>query len=259
MFTLRRGRRIASALFLFACSAYGQYSGAAACRGCHPKQSQTQAKSGHALALSGGPTGWNFGAGVQAVTPVSPLDKDFYVEHGLSDYKGTKLLTPGHRDSKGVRYRITDPDSKILRCFQCHSTGPLTLSTEMTILPAEKGVRCEACHGSGQNHIEQGGAKPAIFSPGSLNAPAMNEFCGNCHRKPAKANEDTDWSDAWNARHQPVYLDKSPCFQKSKGALTCITCHNPHEPLARTGYDAICQNCHAKPLHKSAAAAMSSW
>ena len=210
-------------------------------------------KSGHARALSGGATEWNFGAGVQAVTPVSQIDQEYYLEHGLSDYKGTKYLTPGHKDSKGERYRITDPESKILRCFQCHSTGPLKLTAEMTILPAENGIRCEACHGPGQDHIARGGSKLGVFNPGALNASAMNEFCGNCHRKPAKAEDDTDWSNAWNTRHQPVYLDQSACFQKSKGALNCVTCHNPHEPLGRYDYNAICQNCHAKPLHKAIA------
>ena len=263
MLTATWGRRIASALFLFTCTAFGQYAGATSCKSCHPKQSESQAKSGHALALSGGATEWNFGAGVQAVTPVSQLDKEFYLEHGLSDYKGTRLLTPGHKDSKGVRYRITDPESKILRCFQCHSTGPLALTPEMTILPSEQGIRCEACHGPGQEHIARGGAKAAIFNPGTLNAQAINEFCGNCHRKPATVNDDTDWNNAWNTRHEPVYLDKSACFQKSQGALTCMTCHSPHEPLARTGvagnkqagnqYDAICQNCHARPQHKAVA------
>jgi hypothetical protein len=249
---------VAPVLFFFSSIAYGQYAGATACKGCHAREWETQARSGHARALSGGPTEWNFGAGEQAITPVSKLDNEYYLEHGVSDYKGVKNLTPGHKDAKGARYRITDPESKILRCFQCHSTGPPRLSDDMTILPAENGVRCEACHGPGQDHIARGGGKFAIFNPGSLNGSGMNEFCGNCHRKPAKADDDTNWSDPWNTRHEPVYLDKSVCFQKSKGALSCITCHSPHAPLAHSGYDAICRNCHAKPAHKTVVSAQKS-
>ncbi len=255
---LTMGRTTFLAVFLLATTtANGQYAGADACKSCHPNQYALQSQSGHGKALSGGPTHWNFGAGVQAITPVSKLNDEFYLEHGQSDFKGVKDRTPGHTTSKGVQYRITDPGSQIMKCFQCHSTGPLNLSASLSIEPSEHGVRCESCHGPGTAHIEQGGSKTAIFNPSQLNASAMNEFCGNCHRKPG---EDTDWTKAWNTRHQPIYLNQSTCFQKSNGALNCITCHKPHESLVRTGsaltrYDAICSSCHAKPNHKAIAVA----
>ena len=229
-------------------TANGQFVGATACKACHPAHYAAQSQSGHAKALSGGPTLWNFGAGVQAITPVNKLNDEFYLEHGQSDFKGVKDLTPGHTNSRGVQYRITDPGSQIMKCFQCHSTGPLKLTESFAIQPTEHGVRCESCHGPGAGHIEQGGSKLAIFNPSQLNAAAMNDFCGNCHRKPG---EDTDWTKPWNTRHQPIYLNQSACFQKSKGAVNCITCHKPHEPLARGSYDEYCSNCHAKPIHKT--------
>src|SRR5260370_23509787 len=119
-----------------------QYAGSEACKPCHPAQSLSQSKSGHASALAiaraGSPGQWAFGAGDQAITYVSQLDEDWYVEHGLSYYSKTKsmALTPGHKSPGGVRYRIFDPAADILRCFQCHSTGMLTMGAGHKIQPA---------------------------------------------------------------------------------------------------------------------------
>lgn len=41
-----------------------------------------------------------------------------------------------------------------MRCFQCHSTGPLALGDGFTLRPRELGVRCEACHGPGRSHVQ---------------------------------------------------------------------------------------------------------
>src|SRR5260370_3907714 len=110
-----------------------QYAGSEACKPCHPAQSLSQSKSGHARALAiaraGSPGQWAFGAGDQAITYVSQLDEDWYIEHGLSFYTNTKsmALTPGHKNTGGVRYRIFDPDPNILPCFPCPSTAPLAV------------------------------------------------------------------------------------------------------------------------------------
>ncbi len=39
----------------------------------------------------------------------------------------SSISRPGHQNADGVRYRIFDPSAGILRCFACHSTGPVTL------------------------------------------------------------------------------------------------------------------------------------
>ncbi|MBI3682344.1 MAG: hypothetical protein HY235_18350 [Acidobacteria bacterium] len=200
------------------------------------------------------PGEWAFGAGAQAVTFVSPLDEDHYLEHGLSWYAASKsmALTPGHRRPDGERYRTFDPGAAILRCFQCHSTGPPRLSGGFRIEPFEAGVQCEACHGPGAAHASS--QKP-ILNPKRLAADAINELCGACHRKPAAAGSDTDWSNPWNTRHQPLYLAESSCFRKSAGKLSCFTCHSPHAPVSREAavYGGACSGCHARPRHRTAA------
>ncbi len=232
--------------------AAGQYTGSAVCAGCHPSQFKTQSASAHARALVKADPEWAFGAGVQATTYVSQLGAETYLEHGLSFYSATKskALTPGHRDANGVRYRTFDPAAQIMRCFQCHSTGTLSLGARQEIVPAEPGVRCESCHGPGAKHVAAKGGRLEIFNPKRLTAVGINEFCGNCHRMPPALGEDTDWSNAWNARHQPVYLSQSECFRKSNGQLSCFSCHDPHGGQRA----AACQQCHAKPRHRAAVA-----
>jgi hypothetical protein len=232
--------------------ATAQYVGSLACKSCHEAEFSRQSSSEHALALLPDlKTEWAFGAGTQVISFVSQVDGGSYREDGMSYYpsKKAKALTPGHMKPDGTVYRIFDPDSAILRCFQCHSTGPLRLAANNKIVVKETGVRCEACHGPGGEHAKKGD-KYAIFTPRRLNAAAINQFCGACHRKTAGSNEETDWRDPWNVRYAPLGLSESACFRQSKGALTCMTCHDPHDSLQRTGYDAKCSNCHPKPVHK---------
>ncbi|MGH9720534.1 MAG: multiheme c-type cytochrome, partial [Bryobacteraceae bacterium] len=158
-----------------------QHAGSEACRKCHAAQFAAHAKTGHARALRPAPpeakADWAFGSGLQAVTYVSRIDEDFYFEHGLTLYTATGKLgiTPGHRTTSGERYRIFDPGAAILRCFQCHSTGPLGLAEGSRIQPFEVGVQCETCHGPGAEHASS--QKP-IRNPKRLSAAELNSLCG---------------------------------------------------------------------------------
>jgi hypothetical protein len=237
-------------IVLLARFAPGQYAGSKSCAPCHPLQSASQAKTGHArsLASGGDKADWAFGAGDQAVTYVSRINDEFYLEHGLTWFAASKSMkiTPGHRNEAGERYRTFDPDAAILRCFQCHSTGPLRLTESFSIQPSEPGVNCEACHGPGADH-------KAIRNPRKLPAAQINDLCGTCHRMPAPAGTNTDWSNPWNARHQPLYLAESACFKNSQGRLSCLTCHPAHQPVSRraSDYDRQCSSCHPKVRHKT--------
>ncbi len=220
------------------------------------------------------PIDWAFGAGDQAVTFVSRLDEDTYLEHRYSFYTRASGfdLTPGHPikakagypNAAGVVYPTFDPEARIMRCFQCHSTGQLSLGAHMEIVPGELGVRCEACHGPGKAHVDNiragqlASAREAIRNPGRMPAAEQTRFCGECHRKPQQGETATNWNDPWNSRHQPLYLAQSACFQKSGGRLTCLTCHDPHDPLRRNDpafYNAKCGSCHGAQPHPALAVA----
>src|SRR5207248_2666499 len=82
-------------------------------------------------------------------------------------------------------------------------------------------------------------------NPGRMSASDLNQFCGNCHRAPQDGPL-SNWTKAWNVRHQPIYLSQSACFLKSNGALSCLTCHDSHRELDRDSawYDQKCAGCH---------------
>jgi tetratricopeptide (TPR) repeat protein len=242
------------------------YIGSAVCRNCHAAQFESQSKSGHAHALRralpsdpgpGSHAQWAFGAGAKATTWVSQTGEENIAEHGLTYYAATKslALTPGHTTSADTIFRTFDPVGTALRCFRCHSTGPVTLAANFKVQPSEPGVHCEACHGPGQAHANSGG-RAAIQNPGRLIAAQINVLCGACHRQASDLDDDTDWTNAWNVRHEPAYLHRAACFRNSNGALSCVTCHDPHQPLKTTAasYDAKCLSCHQKTTHSVAIA-----
>ena len=220
------------------------FAGAKACAVCHSEIAAPQAGTHHAGALKPETKRWAFGSGAQAITYVSQVNEDTYLEHGLSWYKktGSTALTPGHRSATGVTYSTFASDAALLRCFQCHSTGKLQLTAGRAIQPAELGVRCEACHGAGSAHTAAP-ARTNIVNPRRLTAVQVNDLCGQCHRMPLVA---ANFENAWNVRHQPVYLSQSACFLKSGGQLSCLSCHGPHEDRPAV---ANCSGCHAKPKH----------
>jgi len=213
------------------------------------------------------PIEWAFGAGDQAVTFVSRVDADWYLEHYFTYYSSLGALapTPGHEGyrsntlelARGVLYRSVDPASGILKCFRCHCTGPPVIASDREIRPAEVGVRCEGCHGPGSRHVEAASAGRAsqslIQNPGRLSASEINLFCGGCHRSPEEGPL-SNTAKAWNVRHQPISLSRSGCFLKSQEKLSCLTCHDPHAKLNRdsASYDRKCASCHGAVRHHSA-------
>jgi hypothetical protein len=203
------------------------------------------------------PMEWAFGSGAQAVTFVSKVSPDWYVEHYTTYYSALRSWgpTPGQSDLRpislpeaaGLLYKTHDPQTGIAGCFACHSTGPVAFASTGDPRLTELGVRCEACHGAGAAHASAP-SRQNVGNPARLSAAQLNDFCGQCHRPPASKGVRIDWNYAWNVRHQPIYLSESACFRKSGGALSCLTCHDPHDPAGRkpaTHYNARCVNCHS--------------
>ena len=141
------------------------------------------------------------------------------------------------------------------RCFGCHTTSS-TVSKHFEPANAVLGISCEACHGAGSKHVaamkagELDLGSAAVVNPKDLRPVDLVDFCGACH---------TTWWDAKrigaigvaNVRFQPYRLESSRCWGKGDARLTCISCHNPHQPLVRQAraYDSRCLSCHASSKH----------
>lgn len=148
-------------------------------------------------------------------------------------------------------------NSELLRCFSCHSLGA-NVGGQLDTSKVIRGVTCEACHGQGLKHVQAMEAsqlqqgigdeegRELIFSPGSLSPGDSVDFCGSCHGT---------WQDVKllhlsgtaNVRTQAYRLMSSRCWGDGDARLTCIACHNPHEPLSKDAgsYDSKCLACHA--------------
>ena len=209
------------------------------------------------------PLAWAFGLGNKGQTYIY-LRNGFYYESRLSFYKTIQGLdlTTGHgtktpanlEDALG---RLIDPDT-LRRCFGCHTTASTTTEgfDPSHLMP---GVTCEACHGPGAKHMDlmdeektaQG--RLAIFNPRRLNPIALVDFCGACHRTLNDVYE-MGATGVANVRFQPYRLENSRCWGDGDIRLTCIACHDPHQPLVHdsAAYDEKCLACHTLTPAKSA-------
>jgi len=113
-----------------------------------------------------------------------------------------------------------------------------------TLLKKQAGGQgCEACHGAGSEHVNNGGDKTKIFNFKTVEGKAVNDRCLQCH------NSD-------EARHN---------FRRSehnKANVSCTDCHSIHkaggrgEMLLVKAQPQLCYGCHAgvkpdfsKPFH----------
>jgi Tfp pilus assembly protein PilF len=157
------------------------------------------------------------------------------------------------------------------------------------VLP--EGTGCQRCHGPGAQHVRTviGNAdvatiRASIVNPKRLTAKRRDGVCFQCHLLPAVAvigprrlnrgaysfrpgeslndymvhvdtTEAEPASQRFEINHHAYRLTQSPCYRK--GGITCIDCHDPHQPLAGdprvAAANSVCAKCHAKYEHKPAA------
>jgi hypothetical protein len=203
------------------------------------------------------PIHWVFGAADQGYTFFSRLSKGQFLEHRLSYYKrkGGFDITPGHgaHTSRSLEQAVGVPASPAaaFRCLRCHSPYVKQTPEVPDFSSVVPGVTCERCHGPGAGHVNailSGASERRILNPGKLSGDELLLMCGGCHR--TEPPPGTLFDDPIVTRFQPIGLQMSACFQKSNGAITCTTCHNPHEN-ARSSADGFytqrCVNCHNRP------------
>jgi Flp pilus assembly protein TadD len=155
-----------------------------------------------------------------------------------------------------------------------------------------QGIDCQRCHGPGLNHVNAVRQKlapemvrSAIVNPARLSPERRAEVCMQCHLettslrlpanllrygrgvfsfRPGEPLEDylvhfdraagSGLHDRFELDSSAYRLRLSACYTASRGALTCTTCHNPHEPskspAAVRRYTEACQSCHRATVEK---------
>ena len=202
------------------------------------------------------PIRWIFGQHSQTFV----LEKDGRLYESLVTYfprDNTLSITPG--DWQITPHNLTEAMGRELplwesrSCFDCHATG---------VVPGEKlapekltpGLDCERCHeGAGQHRADaaQDNFKTLPKSLRRMDSEEISNFCGQCHR-----SWDTVVRNHWKGpafvRFQPYRLANSKCFIGNDKRISCLACHDPHQPVNhdQSYYDAKCLACHgaARPV-----------
>lgn len=198
---------------------------------------------------------WAFGEDMAGQTYVYRQNGSYY-QSAVSFYRNTESLDVTMGVSADKAYSLKDAlgsrmiHPAALRCIGCHTTGAV-VGGQLHARSAVPGVHCEACHGPGGAHIAalQAGniqqAKAAIFNPGRLSAVNLDRFCGACHRTGTTVVSKGIFG-VLDVRFQPYRLGLSRCWSPTDKRISCLACHNPHQPLVTDErfYDSKCLACH---------------
>jgi len=222
-------------------------------RGANGAFQYTASNPGQTISL---PVNWAFGAGKVGQSYLSAKDGTFreirfsyFATLHAFDVTPNQSLQPATSVDKAAGRVLSGAEAQ--RCFGCHTTAS-TIGKHFEPANAVPGVSCESCHGAGTKHVaamKEGNLDAglaAIVNPKDLKPVDSVDFCGACH---------TTWWDAKrtaatgvaNVRFQPYRLESSHCWGNGDARLTCVSCHNPHQPLVREAraYDKRCLSCHA--------------
>ena len=148
-----------------------------------------------------------------------------------------------------------------------------------------EGTGCQRCHGPGAEHVNlamAGGSntlvRAAIVNPARLSPPLRDSVCFQCHLQPAVALigprrfDRGDYSfhpgealssymlhvdidepgrprdERFEINHHAYRLRQSLCY--IKGGITCISCHDAHQPLKKdtrlANVVSVCLGCHQR-------------
>lgn len=217
-----------------------------------------QTKDGHSTyTVSDGhdsltlPIRWIFGQRAQTWV----LEKDGRSYESLVSYfprENALGTTPG--DDRIKPHNLTEAmgrelaSSETLHCFDCHATNA-TAGLKLTLDKLTPGLDCERCHVGAQQHMADAihdNFKTVPQHLRRMNADETSNFCGQCHRTWETVVRN-HWKGPAFVRFQPYRLQNSKCFIGNDPRISCIACHDPHQPAShdQAYYDAKCGACHS--------------
>jgi DmsE family decaheme c-type cytochrome len=126
-------------------------------------------------------------------------------------------------------------------CRECHEDQYANYERSIHFLTEKRDLEikgCEACHGPGETHVEEGTPDTIFTFRGDVPAADKTEKCLNCHNKENK---------------NFIFLGSD----HMKGSVACSGCHQSHPEtgkdklLTKEGYK-LCLSCHQEITPKLA-------
>lgn len=244
---------------------------------------------GKQLAITEHPMEMTLGSGTNAKSYLF-RDGPFHLQSPLTYFRDDEKwsMSPGYDQAVHRSFRRT----VTVTCVFCH----VGMIEQVDRNPykfeiVETQIGCERCHGPGELHQQRhrenpnwvstsdSGADDSIVNPDSLSRDLSEAICQQCHCQGVQAINVSGKND-WDFRPGLPFVDYRVDFQFRRGdnsmrlvghveqmhgskcytsseTLTCVTCHDPHDPPPTENpqqyYRSKCLQCHdndacGKPL-----------